>query len=364
LEGKYPSRFRHVAAKFVRGLLRKVLSPLVSWKPIENPQEGYTVLIGAVSRLAPLAIANLKSLATQDSRNLNEIIVVFDSIRNSKQVNIEKQIAAQLPDLPVRFCYYSPLQARIAGIIKWGWVYAWMSWTIGISQCKSRYAILHDLDALLIDPELMEQRFLAITTRKDKFVGIRWYLGNGIEAEDELVTTFEMIFDAVHVREHFKPLDVFNHVTLYQGRSVDFDTFLQVQSQTHGRSIAPIEGQQMLHPSQMLCQYTYYMSRKNWVPGENNTLLMIPYYLFLAGDELVMLDLTTNIKASDSIHLPLLGRTMDVRNLTVVWAAWLREQIENFETNTRQEPDESVMEYLNAIDMLTERVIGLQSGNS
>ncbi|MDG2054976.1 MAG: hypothetical protein P8J86_09740 [Phycisphaerales bacterium] len=350
--------------KFVRGLLRKVLSPLVKWEPVENPEEGYTILIGAVSRLAPIATANVKNLAKQNFKNLNEIIVVFDSVRNSQHVNIENIIAAQLPDLPVRFCYYSALQARLAMTINWGWVYAWMSWTIGLSKCKSRYAILHDLDALLVNPDLMEQRFLTITKNKDKFVGIRWYFGNGVKEEDELVTTFEMIFDAAHVREHFKPLDVFNHVTRYKDRSVDFDTFLQVQSQTHGRSIAPIDARQMLHPSQMLCQYTYYMSKKNWVPVENNTLLMIPYYLFLAGDDMAMLDLTADIQNSDSIRLPLLGKTMDARNITVVWAAWVREQIENFETKTRQEPDESVMEYLNAIDLLTERVIGLQSGSS
>ncbi len=361
MEGKYSNRVRYLAVKASRFILRSVLWPLVRWKPLREAEEGYTVIIGAVTKLAPLALANLEALSSQKMDHLSQIIVVFDSVRKKEHRDLEEQIALRLPHLPVKFYYYSRLQHQVSRIINWGWVYAWMSWTIGISHCKSQHAILHDLDALLIEPSALERRYSAIIERKDNFIGIRWYAGNGILSEDHLATTFEMIFDATYVRGHFKPLDVFNHVRKYKGRRVDFDTFLYVQSQSEGRSVLLIDGNQMLHPSQMLCHYTYYVGRKNWIPGEDNTLLMIPYYLFLAGDEQTMQQVTTAITNGNSRFLPLFKKTMDARNLAEPWAAWVREQIERFEVSKRGNVHPSVAQFLNAIDELTERAMNDQS---
>src|SRR5262249_34541132 len=150
---------------------------------------------------------NLRMLAAQRRENMREVLIVFDRRRSAAHATLEDRVRAEHPGLPARFLYYTGRQERIARLIRWGWVYSWMSWCKGLAECSTRYAILHDFDAILIRPDVLEERYAQISRRAHEFVGVRQYEGNGVEAADNLVTTFELILDAAFVRRAFRPID-------------------------------------------------------------------------------------------------------------------------------------------------------------
>ena len=113
--------------------------------------------------------------------------------------------------------------------------------------------LFHDYDALVFGHALAE-RYNTFVTSGAKVQGVSWYQGNGIETKDHLATTFEAFMDTTWLRSS-KPLALFNKVRSVQGRSIDFDTTLDLQHRTlvlSERAIVPMCLPELVHPSQMI----------------------------------------------------------------------------------------------------------------
>lgn len=350
MEGKYTSATKYWLTKARRAGLRAMLRPLLSWRPLDEPEDGYSAIIGCASGLAPLLLTNLRMLARQQSPNLRKVLVIWDRRPTPQTEEVSAQARREYGRLPLEFVHYTPAQARVLAAVGWGWCYSWLSWSIGIAAARTRYALLHDFDAMLIRPDILEERYEAIRQRQDQYVGIRNYLGNGVYECDGLVTTFELVFDVSFVRERFQPIDLFNHVTVYKGRMVDFDTFLYAQSQAGRTSVLPIAVADMVHPSQMICQYTDYMNRRGYVPPEHNNLPMIPYFISLSGRDAMMDDLCGQLESGGGSAPTLLGRRLDLSRLTPVHARWITEQAKRLEQAVFGQVRPRVARYCSAIE--------------
>lgn len=356
---KYHNNGRYLLARLQRWALRTLLRPIVNWKPLgQTPASGYSVAIGCLASMPKVLQANLAFLAKQQRDSLHEIIVVVDNTRQHVGVDLEAQLRQQFPQLPIRVLYYTALQTRILKTINWGWAYAWLSWSKAIGAAQTQYVLLHDLDAMLLRNDILEERYQAIKSRGHQYVSMRYYQGNGLGPEDELVVTFELMFDAGWVRQRFHPVELFNHVGLHNGRRVEYDTFLHAQSQGGDVSILPIAASDMVHPSQLFCQYTEMIGKRHYVPAPRNNLAMLPYFFYLAGDTQTLNEQQQAYANATWPDVTFLGRAVDVRHQRVKHTKWIVEQITRLEHAIAGSVRPEVAAYLHSFETL------IQSGHN
>lgn len=308
------------------------LRGVVSWEPMREPSAGYTLVIAAMRQLWPVAAANLRLISKMRTPSMREVIVVFDGEAGEVPSAI-RDLTADLErqGLRIRILGYSREQASVARAIQWGWVYSWMSWSIGIGAATTRRVLLHDLDALPIDADLFERLFWASEQADAQFQGIRHYSGNGVHTGMNLVTTFEMVLDAKWIRENAEPLDGFNQVRLVDGRYVDFDTWLAVQRQAPRRRVEPISETAMVHPSQLICQFTDHLAGRGGRTSSTNRLPILAYFVHLGDPSFSLGDLA--VATADPLRrsVPLWGRATDLASIPADAWAWMEKQIRRLE---------------------------------
>ncbi|MEL7482799.1 MAG: hypothetical protein AAFN41_00455 [Planctomycetota bacterium] len=332
MPGKYGNRFSHTLAQLRRLPMNALLRDKVTWSPMENPEPGYTPIIGCMAAIPEVALANVRLMSRMDLTNAKEVILVFDRPPALMPEGFADQLEAARGDMPVRLLHYSDRQHAAADRIRWGWVYAWMSWTTGIAHSATRHVILHDLDAMPINPSFFEDRYRLAVERDATFFGIRWYRGNGIEHADELTTTFEMVMDAARVREATQPYQAFNRIDMYKGKSVEFDTFLYTQSLLPGESDqSPIQETDVVHPSQMICQYTDLLAGRNTHAMPTTNLPLMPTYMSLGGRDDLLASITEHLESGGDHRLPFFDAKLDVSAVTAKHLDWLEVQARRLE---------------------------------
>lgn len=326
MRGKYSNWFAFTAARLRRAPMVAKLRGLVEWEPMTNPEEGFTVVIGCMAALPDVAVVNLNLIRRMETPSLKRVILVFDCPAQEMPEGLLKRIEAARGSVPVTVLNYSEHQASVARRIQWGWVYAWMSWTTGIAHATTRHVLLHDLDAMPVRADFFERRYQLAKAAGKSFYGIRWYKGNGIEPEDELTTTFEMVLDAVKVRAGTRPFDGFNDIRMHRGRSVDLDTFLGSQIRLGDSGQSPIDEGDMVHPSQMICQYTDLIAGRNTGAMAKTNLPLMPAYMHLGGQSEPMEAITRHLEGDGSARLPFMGRELDVSKLAPHHWTWLERE--------------------------------------
>lgn len=331
MQGKYQNSLKFHIARWQRGVLRLMLRRLVDWQSLAAPEPGYSVIIGALATMPEVARANLRMLERQNTDHLREVIIVFDQPRETLPPEFERDLQAAYPRLPLRCLFYNRAQARRLRLIGWGWCYSWLSWCLGIAACRTRHALLHDLDALLLRPDILEQRYQAIRRVGHEFLGRGFYNGNGIHRADGLAVTFELMFDAQWVRRMFRPIELFNRIGWFRGRRVEFDTFLHAQASRGRIDVLPIDPEDLVHPSQVFCQYTELANRPRYVPPEANNLPMLPYLLHLGGHPHVLARETEALGRCAPGQAMLFGRPLDVSRLSARHWHWLITQVSRVE---------------------------------
>lgn len=341
---------RYIKKSFLRALLSRRIAPLVRWQPLANPEPGYTAIIGCNRELTGLLLANLRMLGDQRHTNLREVLLVIDGTPAEVGFDVAQRAKTLAPRLPVRVLHYNDHQRELSRKLDWPWVYSWLSWSIGIANTTTQHAMLHDLDALLLNPNVFEHHYEQIRARNVQYLGISWYDGLGVIESDRLARTFELMFDAQFVRQHFRPIELFNKMYSLGGRRVEFDTFLYAQLRKGTRDIIPLPAEDMVHPSQMVTHYVEYRNRRHRVP-DNNNILMIPYYNHVGGDPSLVLDITAQLRAGSHAAIKLWNSTLDVTRISPVHRAWLKKQslrVENAISPQGPRPD--VLAYFNAIE--------------
>ena len=187
------------------------------------------------------------------------------------------------------------------------YVYSWLSWSIALGHTRTRVALLHDYDALVLDRSLLA-RYREFVSAGAAIQGIRWYEGNGVKADDRLATTFEAFLDVGWLRS-FQPIEMFNQIGVVKGVSRDYDTLLEIQHRhtpSARRAVVGMGEASLVHPSQMIHQYT--MFRKQ--PGADLpsfSIPMIPFFAFLSGRLDALPAATARLRQARSRVLDFLG---------------------------------------------------------
>ena len=318
VQGKYNNLIHYVAAWTNRQILRRKLRRLITWPPKAPTAEGCTAIIGMCHRLPEVLLGNLRCLAAARWSGLREIIVVVDAAKGAIDSELERRSVELCDPLPIRFLYYSPKLAAVSEDLKLPYVFAWLSWSIGIAHSQTRHVLLHDYDALVLDRSL-ERRYQEFTSKSAFIQGIAWYKGNGIKQSDALATTFEAFVDAAQLIESTDPIDAFHQIGRIHDRTCDFDILLKIQHERVApskRLRSPMGPDALVHPAQMIHQYT--MARKQ--PGQANhcySLPMIPFFGWLSGQRNSLARAREAFDASTGRRVHLFG------DLAAVNFAWL-----------------------------------------
>ena len=260
-----------------------LLRTCVAWEPQRERTEGYSIALACVASLAPLAVANLRFCARSSGNRLYELIAVFDCPPEKIPACVVETVRELSPSIKVTLLGYGVHQNRVARLFKSGWVYAWMSWCLAIAHARTRAVIIHDLDAIPISPTLFEQIYENWLEAQAEFCGIRFRSGSDLTTSMGLVTTYELALDADYVRRTFRPVDLFNKLTRLDGRVISLDTMLYAQSRSPRRVVRPIDETQLVHPSQLICQYNYLINGQSKLRNLCHSLPMLPYFLYLGN---------------------------------------------------------------------------------
>jgi hypothetical protein len=349
--GEYPGVHtpgRFVRKKVIRAGLRAILRPLTSWEPLVDPKDGYTILIGCTHRLIPMLWANLALLDRIDTTGCDRVLIAIDCLEGELGVDLEARARQVAPHLDVRFIYYTPFQKRVTRVFDWGWVYCWFNWCLAIREVRTRYAFIHDFDALLLKPDVVRKRWEMIQREGVEFIAHHYYVGHGFNAGDQLGITWEMVFDAAYVRAKAEPIDLFNRMARHKGRLVEFDTFLEVQSRGTRTLARPIDLADLVHPTEVIVTFVDFCAgRTSRTPAKNN-LLMIPYYYAVAEDNALLDDLARQMETGRPT-VTIWGRPLDVSRMGHVHADWLRQLAYRLEDRVFGGPRPNVQRFFSAL---------------
>lgn len=316
-----------LAKHLKRAPINFLIRNLVEWRPLTDPIEGYTVVMGCMGAMERVAIANLRAIGGQEADNLVELILVFDGPVEGISRAVREEIESHPLRGKIRLAGYSSRQHRVARLINWAWVYSWLSWSIAIGLVRSRSVIIHDLDAIPIRRDFFEGLYGGWRETRAQFRGVRWYWGCGATREMRLPTTFELVLDAPYVRGKHRASDAFNKLRVVEGRIVDFDTFLWVEWQAPERAIGPVEETELMHPSQVICDYMEFVNGRKGLSGRVHSLAMLPYYHHLGGDDQALRLATAALSDPSASSFPLDVHDLAVDGCSPAHWAWMEKLI-------------------------------------
>lgn len=307
MRGKHSNPLIHALATVSRERLRWKIAGAAKWDRLVAPDPGCTAIIGVCSRLPDVLAATVRCLHRSRWPELKRLVLAVDCTRESFPEAMELAVKQTYPDLRIDFLFYSQAQAALTKKLELPFVYCWLSWCNALAEVRTQHVLVHDYDALVVGPTL-DSRYREFVRSGAKFQGISWYKSNGIEEADRLATTFEAFVDVPWLRS-FDPIMLFNKLRVVDGRSLDLDITLDIQQRTLSgseRAIMPMDLDQLVHPSQMVHQYTMFRHS----PGAALpcfSVPMIPFFAYLGGNKRLLEHATAHLEADKADHIDFLG---------------------------------------------------------
>ncbi|NRB09172.1 MAG: hypothetical protein HRU34_20045 [Richelia sp.] len=317
--------------------LRTILRTIARWSPLKDPEEGYTVIIGVPWQLWELIDIPLLSLQGADMSSCREVILAVDTTEAQlKQKYGTDRVAKTLEnyaDLQPRLLYYNEWQNLICRVLRWNWVDCWLTWVIGLAKTNTRFALLHDFDAVVIDPEFCEKHFKMIAETDRAFVGVQIDKAFDYYQGDKVFRTIELMLDASLVRSLFAPVDLFNRPRRLRKARILCDILrdIQLRLPRQKRLFHKLEEDQIVHPSQVVSQWHQLREATgSFTPIDYSPLFVIPYFRHLTGDSTSLISLTENLRAGNMV-IEFEGNSLDLSSLNETGRDWIAKQIERLD---------------------------------
>jgi len=336
-------------------VLRIILGTALRWSPLNYSNSGYTVIIGVPWQMWELVDIPLLSLQCADRTGCQEVILSLDTtanrfLRHASHQEIEKKIQSY-SDLNPRLIFYNKWQYFVSRIFRWNWIDCWLTWAIGIAEARTRFALLHDFDAVVIDPKFLLNHFNLIRERNSVFVGIQNDDRFNRYGKKDIFMTIELMVDIYFLKSQYAPIDLFNRLRTLDADLVVCDILRDVQLSTppEDRTFHALQKGQVVHPSQLVSHW-HKMNRslKTFEPIGYSSILIIPYFRHLTGDSAPLTDLTKAIR-SGHLHVKFEGGSLSLNKLDQAGCDWISEQIEMLESYFSEKITTLVIEYCESI---------------
>src|SRR5262249_25694907 len=92
-----------------RRWVKRLLAPLLSWSPLRDPADGFSIVLGTPWALRQLLPVNLRFLAGTDRRRLDKVLVIFDRVLQPGADAFVQDVAWDFRELPLEFHFHPPL---------------------------------------------------------------------------------------------------------------------------------------------------------------------------------------------------------------------------------------------------------------
>jgi hypothetical protein len=268
-------------------------------------------------------------------------------------------IVKSFSSLRPRLLYYTRRQSMLARWIDWNWVDCWLTWVNALTVVGTRHALLHDFDAVVVDPDFCEQHYDVAVRKGSTFTGIQrdWRF----DEHAELLTTAELMLDAAAIRSLFKPIDLFNCVRMHHGRRIKCDILrdAQLRLPASARTLHKVTQEQIVHPSQVISQWHGLRQAAAddapFTPEGYSPLFVIPYFRHVRGDSSSMLGVADALE-SGKRTFTLEGGVLDVTSIDQAGADWVADQIERLDTYFTGGATPIVRRFCTAIRRIVDRV--------
>lgn len=349
LPEKYGSWPRYLRAWTSRAVLRTALrTAMPRWSRHRSrhaavDEDGYTLLIGVPWQLWELIEIPLLALRRARREHGRETILVVDTTAAVLAARYGDSAAdavrERYRELNVRVLFYNNWQRAVTRCIGWNWVDCWLTWAIGLDAARTRWVMLHDFDAVVVDPDFVERQYtMARQVGPGAFVGIERDEHHQTGGTREVLATVELMLDVAEIRRRFAPVDLFNRVRrLDDGRRVECDILRDVQLRMdRSRGVLhKLNVEQLVHPSQVVSQWRKLHAAAAhgaapFAPDRYTPLFIVPYFRYVGGNDQPMRELTRQI-ASGRRPLDLEGCPLDPARLDAQGVAWIAQQIERLD---------------------------------
>jgi hypothetical protein len=335
--------------KLQRDVLKGILGPMLHWRRLDTPKDGFSIVLGVPWALRHLLEVNLRFVATTDLTRLHRIHIVFDRVAQDGAEQFTAKIRNSFPRLPMTFRFHPPIAGRLVGIINQSKFYASMNWTLGLGECETRYAVLHDFDLYPLVPHYFSRMVDCMRDRSLRFTGIEWAQFDGLEASHALIGTWALGIDVAWLRENHRPIDCFHAVERIAGRRFDLDAFTFIQSNTPQRElVGSVTSEHVAHVRNLVSTHLRFSK------GEHFDLVwrlhQMWYLESLCGREQRLGELTRIMDEATSSRLQIGDATAEFAGTHVTCAEVLRDQLALMERFLYGGPRPEVVAYTDAFE--------------
>ncbi len=224
-----------------------------------------------------------------------------------------------------------------------------MNWTLGLAQCETRFAILHDFDLYPLVPNYFTSMVDALQQRALRFTGVEWTHFDGLQSSHSLIGTWALAVDTAWLRATYSPIECFHAVELINGERFDLDAFTFIQSQTPQRDLVhTITEQHMAHVRNLVS--TYLRFNKGELFDVVWRLHHMWYLESLCGRKERLSVLTDLMNRAKSSELRVDDMTIDYANTHVTCANVLHKELVRMETFLHGCVRPEVLEYVHSFE--------------
>jgi len=250
-------------ARLGREAVKWALARFLRWSPVEDPEPGYTIILGVPWDLRHLLPVNLRFVSQTDLDECYRIHVVFDRCGRPGAQQLIEDCRASFPKLPLRFSFYPTAAGRIIERVNVSTFYNSMNTTLALGECRTRYAILHDFDLYPLVPDYFRAVVEAMRERDLRFCGLEYTFFEHLTEEDRLLGTWCLGIDVPWLRQTQQPIDCFHRVARVNGRLVSLDPFSWVQMRTARRDLVrSLDGSACCHVNNLCSTYLRFVNRQ------------------------------------------------------------------------------------------------------
>ncbi|MEX0885117.1 MAG: hypothetical protein WD009_01640 [Phycisphaeraceae bacterium] len=222
-----------------RYAIKQCLRPMIRWGDKPATRDGYSIVMGAPWMLRSLLEVNLRFIGQLDLTDLHEFHIVFDRTPRPGAEALMESARRAYPNIPLRFHFLEPHSGRIIERANSGAFYHAGCCLVGLKQCQSRYAILHDFDLYPLVPNHFDRVHQAMRDHVWRFCGTDYTHFDGLKDEDAIIGTWCLGVDVHWLRQTHRPIDCFHASRRHHGRLIHMDPFSSLQWRTPERGLTP-----------------------------------------------------------------------------------------------------------------------------
>jgi hypothetical protein len=322
---------------------------MLHWRPLEEPEPGFSIILGVPWDLRHLLPVNLEFVRRTDTTDLRQLHIIFDRRERPGAADLIDAVQRDFTDLPLTFRFYPHLSGRLVEKTNVSTFYNSMNTVLGLGDCTTRYAILHDFDLYPLVPNYFTDVVSAMRHRQLRFCGLETTPFDGLTPEDLILGTWCLGIDVQWLRANHRPIECFHKVAKVSGRLVNLDPYSYLQTKVPKRDLVrTIDGSACCHVKNLCSTYLRFVTGR-WAKIVWR-LHYVWYLEYLCGTDANFLAAMKAMQQADGSKLVVRDYDVDFAGTDPTCANVLRDELTRMETFLHGHCRPEVTEYVDAFE--------------